>query len=86
MGDLPVLAPGTKEVAAQGTHGQPPTPWIEMEKGLNLDWRYPHGGYTAINQRIELSIHVFSRLAVSTLAWGNFAATLANLALNVVII
>jgi hypothetical protein len=37
MGNLPVLASGTEEVAAQASHGKPLTAWIKMKKRLDFN-------------------------------------------------
>jgi hypothetical protein len=37
MRNLPVLASGTKKVAAQASNGKPLTAWIKMKKRLDFD-------------------------------------------------
>jgi hypothetical protein len=57
-----------------------------MEKGLDFYGRYPYGGYSAIYQGIERSIHIFPRLAIPVFTRCYLAAPLADLALDVLII
>jgi len=56
-----------------------------MKQRLDLDGRYSHGGYPAVNQRVKLPVHVPSRLAIAGISRSDFTAAPAYETLNPIV-
>lgn len=56
-----------------------------MKQRLDLDGRYSHGGYPAVNQRVKLPVHVPSRLAIAGISQSDFTAAPAYETLNPIV-
>jgi hypothetical protein len=57
-----------------------------MIKRFDLYGRYPHGGHAAVYKGEKLALQVRPRPAVTALARGDFASSLAHMALNAMIV
>lgn len=82
MGDFPILASWTVEVAPKGAQGEPLASREEMEERFDFNGRDTFRGDFSINQRIELPAHIFSSSTESRLPWSYLAPPLADLALR----
>jgi len=53
-----------------------------MKQRLDLDGRYSHGGYPAVDQGMELTVGMPSGLTISRVSWSDFTAAPAYETLN----
>ena len=82
MGNFPILASRTPEVAPKRAQGEPLASREEMKERLDFNGRDPYGGNLAVNYGVELPVHIFSSSTESRLPWCYLAPPLADLALH----
>ncbi len=73
LGNFPILAELTIEVAPRGGNGKGAGPWEDVEEGFLLDGVYVYRTWIPVAEAVELSLPVLPHLAVASPSWGNLA-------------